>query len=242
MNDIINIAIVDDEEIQVELLEKLVKNWAFDKAMRVCVERFHSAESFHFAYSMDKKYNILLLDIQMKGQSGIDLAKNIRTEDEKINIIFITAVTEYISEGYDVAAINYLIKPIKEEKLYLSLDRAIAKISKEPETILINSDGEIHKLDQENIIYIEAFAHSVELHTKEKNYTIRKSISAIEKELNIQGFIRCHRSYIVGLAYIRKIGTSELELDSGEKIPISRRMYADTNLAFIKYFRGDLNE
>jgi DNA-binding LytR/AlgR family response regulator len=242
MNDIINIAIVDDEEIQVELLEKLVKSWAFDKAVRVCVERFHSAESFDFAYSMNKKYNILLLDIQMKGQSGIDLAKKIRTEDEIINIIFITAVADYISEGYDVAAINYLIKPIKEEKLYLCLDRAISKLPKEVETILINLEGGILKVEQNKITYIEAFAHSVELHTKDKNYTIRKSISVIEKELNRQRFIRCHRSYIVGLAYISKIGTSELELDGGEKIPISRRMYADTNLAFIKYFRGDINE
>ena len=242
MPDRINIAIIDDEKVQVELLEKYVRNWASEKNIRVITEAFYSAESFDFSWSMDKKYNILLLDIQMSGQNGIELAKKIRKEDNMANIIFITAIPDYIGEGYEVEAINYLIKPIKEEKLYECLDRALQRIPKEEKTILIDVDGEIRRIIQHDILYIEAFSHSIDISTVDGKYTTRKNISAIEKELDENIFIRCHRSYIVGLRYIKRIGKNQLELDNGDLIPVSRRQYSQTNRAFIKYFRGDIDD
>lgn len=242
MLDIINIAIVEDEKIQVELLKKYVQNWALEKNIKVIIDPFYSAESFDFSFSMDKRYSILLLDIQMSGQNGIELAKEIRRKDQIINIIFITAVTDYICEGYDVSAINYLIKPIKEKKLYECLDKAALKIPKEEKSILIDVNGEICRIAQSDITYIEAFAHSIEINTINGKYTIRKSIGAIEKELEEGAFVRCHRSYIVSLKYIKRIGSTELEMDKGSIIPISRRQYSNTNMAFIKYFRGSIDE
>lgn len=242
MTDIINVAIIDDEKIQVELLKKYVKNWAQEKNIKVITGDFYSAESFDFSFSMDKKYDILLLDIQMPGQSGIELAKKIRKEDDMVNIIFITAITDYIQVGYDVSAINYLVKPIKEKKLYECLDRAILKIPKEEKTILINADGETYRIKQSDIIYIEAFAHSIDINTVNGKYTARKSIGEVQKELSNDLFVRCHRSYIVSLKYIKRIGSSELELDNGDVIPVSRKQYLNTNMAFIRYFRGGKDE
>jgi DNA-binding LytR/AlgR family response regulator len=238
----INIAIIDDEKMQVELLKKYVQNWASKKNISVVTEPFYSAESFEFCWSVDKKYNIILLDIQMKGQSGIELAKKIRQKDDILNIIFITAITDYIGDGYDVSAINYLIKPIKEKKLYECMDKAILKIKNEVKTILLDVDGGTQRIMQNDIIYIESFAHFININAINEKYTTRKNISEIEKELDEDIFIRCHRSYIVGLRYIKKIGNKELELDNGYLIPISRRQYVNTNKAFIKYFRGGINE
>jgi DNA-binding LytR/AlgR family response regulator len=235
MADIINVAIIDDEKIQVELLKKYVKDWAREKNIRVRIEDFYSAESFDFSFSMDRKYDILLLDIQMPGQSGIELAKKIRKEDDMVNIIFITAITDYIQVGYDVSAINYLVKPIKEKKLYECLDKAVLKIPKEEKTILINADGETYKIKQSDIIYIEAFAHSIDINAVNGKYTARKSIGEIQKELSNDLFVRCHRSYIVSLKYIKRIGNNELELDNGDVIPVSRKQYSNTNMAFIRY-------
>lgn len=236
----INIAIVDDEKVQTELLKKYVKNWAARKNIIVSAEDFPSAESFEFSWSMDKKYSIILLDIQMKGQNGMILAKKIRLEDEKITIIFITAISDYISEGYDVDALNYLIKPIKEDKLYECLDKAVLKMPKEDKYILLDTEEGTQKISENDIIYIEAFAHFIEINTVKGKYSARKNISSLEKELDENLFVRCHRSCIVGLRYIKRITNNELELDSGQTIPISRRQYSNTNTAFIKYFRGEL--
>lgn len=242
MAEMINIAIVDDESIQVELLEKYVQNWAIDSNIRIKTEHFHSAESFDFSWSMDKKYHIVLLDVQMSGQNGVDLAKKIREEDSVVKIIFITAIIDYIQDGYDVDAINYLIKPIKEEKLHKCLDKAVSKIPKEEKIILINVDGQVYRIVQKDITYIEAFAHYIEVNTVNGKYTTKKNISSIEIELDGNAFMKCHRSYIVGLRHVRSIGNSELELDNGAIVPVSRRQYASINMGFIKYFRGDKND
>lgn len=191
--DIINIAIVEDEKIQSELMKAYVANWACKKNIRVTAEAFNSAESFDFTWSMNKKYDIVLLDVQMSGQNGIELAKKIRKEDNMISIIFITAVIDYIQEGYDVSAINYLIKPVDESKLHECLDRALQKIPKEEKSILIDAEGEIVRVRQKDIIYIEAFSHTIDINTAEKKFSVRKSISSIEKELDEKMFVRCHR-------------------------------------------------
>jgi DNA-binding LytR/AlgR family response regulator len=146
MSDTINVAICEDEKVQVELLEKHVKIWGEQRNIKVIIETFYSAESFDFNWSMDKRYDVLLLDIQMPGQNGIELAKKIREEDDIINIIFITAIPDYIQEGYDVEAINYLIKPVDEKKLYECLDRALEKVPKEEKIVLIEEQGEIYRI------------------------------------------------------------------------------------------------
>jgi DNA-binding LytR/AlgR family response regulator len=236
MTNTINIAIVDDEEVQVELLEKYVKNWANKKDIRVITEAFYNGESFQFSWSMDKTYDVLLLDIEMPGINGIELAKKIRKEDNLINIIFITAIADYIGEGYDVEAINYLIKPIDEEKLYECLDRAFKKTPKEEKIILVEEQGEIRRILQKDILYIESFGHNVEINAIGEKYTVRKNIGIIEKELDENNFVRCHRSYIVGIRHINRIGKNDIKLDNGEIIPISRRQYANVNKAFIQYY------
>lgn len=238
MNGKINIAICDDEKVQVELLERYVINWAKENNIKVEIELFYNAESFDFAWSMDKKYNILLLDIEMPGKNGIELAKRIRKIDSLINLIFITAISDYISEGYDVEAINYLIKPIKETKLYECLDRAIEKIPIEEKTILIDLDGETIRLMEKDILFIESFSHSIDIHTVKETYRVRKNIGTMEEELEKNNFIRCHRSYIVNLKHIKRIGKADIALDNDALIPVSRRQYSTTNMAFIKYHGG----
>ncbi|MBU5428310.1 LytTR family DNA-binding domain-containing protein [Tissierella pigra] len=242
MSQIVNIAICDDEKVQVELLKKYVKNWETKNNLKVNIECFYSGESFEFSWSMDKKYNILLLDIEMSGINGVDLAKKIRTEDNLLNIVFITAISDYIGEGYEVDAINYLIKPIIETKLYECLDKSVKKIHMEEKILLIDVEGKITRIKEKDIIYIEAFSHSIDIHTIDGIYTTRKNIGVIEKELDAKLFIRCHRSYIVGLKHIKRIGKTDIELDNKETIPVSRRLYSKVNKEFIRYFRGEVDE
>lgn len=239
MSGIINIAICDDEKLQVDLLEKYVISWASNNNILINIDCFYNAESFEFKWSMDKKYNILLLDIEMPGINGVELAKRIRREDNIIDIIFITAISDYIAEGYDVSALNYLIKPLKEAKLNECLDKAREKIPKEEKTIIINVDGENHRIIQSDILYIESVGHFLEIHTVDKKYITRRNIGDIEKELDKNILMKCHRSYIVGLNHIRKIGKTDILLDNNQMIPVSRRLYSNINMAFIKCFRGE---
>ncbi len=226
---LINIAICDDEKVQVELLEKYVNKWAKISNRKVCIEKYHRGDSFH----------ILLLDIEMPGINGVELSRKIREEDDDLNIIFVTALSDYIAEGYDVSTINYLIKPIRQEKLYACLDKAVDKISKEERWILIEIDEDTVRVKESDILYIESFSHNIEVNTKDTKYNTRKNIGDMERELNEDMFVRCHRSYLVSLLHINTISKEKIQLDNGNIIPISRRRYKEVNMKFIKYFRGD---
>ena len=235
----LNIAICDDEDVQTALLSSFVTKWASARDQTIAISTYASAESFSFAWSGDKRFDLLLLDIQMSGQSGIELARDIRRKDESLTILFITGLSDYINEGYEVSALHYLIKPIKEEKLFACLDKACKKIIAEQPTHLIAYNGEYLRLYQKDIFYVEAFAHTVAIQTQEAVYEIRKNIGQMENELDARMFVRTHRSYLVGLKHIGKIGKTELTLDTGQALPVSRRLYPLINQAFIGYYRGE---
>lgn len=232
------IAICDDEDVQVKFLSMLIQKWADKNKKSVSIKAFNSADAFKFSWIEDKSFDVLLLDIEMPGQNGMELAKAIRKKDENLIIIFITGYSDYIDEGYDVSALHYLIKPVKEEKLFVCLDKANNMIKKENKTILVECGGENIRILQDDISYIEAFAHSVVISTSNKRYEINESIGKLESRLDSKIFIRPHRSFIVGLKYVQKISKNEMMLDGGEKIPLSRRRYKDASRAFIDYYRG----
>jgi len=142
----IKIAVCDDEHQQTEYIKSLVSKWADAKNIKVTIDMFESAEKFKSAWSESKTFDILLLDIEMGGQNGVELARDIRRTDEKLVIIFITGFAEYISEGYDVSALHYLMKPIKADKLFEVLDRAARNLTQINKSIMLNINGEIRRV------------------------------------------------------------------------------------------------
>ncbi|OPJ64380.1 LytR/AlgR family response regulator transcription factor [Clostridium oryzae] len=233
----LNIAIVDDENVQALLLSKMVNQWVLNNNKTATIKLFSNSESFYFAWCEDKSFDILLLDIQMKGMNGIELAKEIRKTDDKLSLIFVTGLSDYMNLGYDVSALHYLIKPVDETKLFSCLDKACGRIRKEPSFIVVTTEGENVRIPKSEIVSAEAFGHYIKLETLKASYEIKLNISELEKVLDKDYFIRCHRSYIAGIRYISKIGKKELTLENGRNIPVSRSLYHSVNQAFIKFFK-----
>ena len=229
----INIAICDDKPEQTEYLKMLVSAWANENNTDITVGMFNSAENFKSAWSKNAKFNVLLLDIQMSGQNGVELAKEIRKSDEKMSIIFITGYADYISEGYDVSALHYLIKPIDADRFYLILNKAKKSIKKSNTAIFL---PEINtRVLTDDIMCIESFDHILEIKTTDEKLAVKIPMYELEAQLG-EDFIKCHRGCIVNLKYIKKITRTEVILDSGEILPLSRRLYKEVNRAVIKYF------
>jgi DNA-binding LytR/AlgR family response regulator len=196
---------------------------------------FESAEKFKSAWNEDKKYDILLLDIQMSGQSGMDLAREIRQSDTKVMIIFITGFSDYMSDGYDVSALHYLMKPIKEDKLFEVLDKAVKNLTHTEKSIVLTIDNQTYRVPLSEIRYIEAQDHYVIVRTVSQEYKAKMSLSEIEKSLD-SSFFRCQRSFIVNLKAVRKVTRTAVVLDDMKEIPISRNLYEAVNQAIIKLF------
>ena len=209
------------------------------------VEHFESAESFWFRYAVDKGWDILLLDIEMQEMDGVNLAKKIREVDETVQIVFVTGFPDFVGEGYEVAALHYLMKPVHKEKMFTVMDRAVKVLHcKETaeKTIVLPTEEGLRRIAVQEIIYAESFAHNVRVTTQSECFMVRMSISRLEEVL-AEGYVRCHRSYLVGVKYIARLSKTEVILDSGKTIPMSRSAVAVVQRAFVNCFDGgDLYE
>lgn len=234
-------AIVDDSSIDAGFVQSILNHWADLRQASIQTNVFSSAESFLFHYAENKAWDVLLLDIEMGAMNGVSLARKIRQENESVQIVFITGFADYISEGYEVSALHYLMKPVKQDKLFAVLDRAISALQKTERVILLPVGGEMLRLPVRQVQYVEAFSHTVSIVTGTDTIQVKISISEIEKMLG-DGFIRCHRSYLVGLKHIARLSKTEVILDNGKTLPLSRSAAVSVHKAFISYYTGEKDE
>lgn len=231
----LKVAICDDEQNHICVLAELVRKWEICHSHQIKIQEFPSAEAFLFEYSGNHNFDILFLDIEMAGMNGVELARMLREENDDLQIVFVTGYDDYIADGYDVAALHYLMKPVKEEKLISVLDRAVRLISDREKNIILNVNGVVQKLPLDKIIYIESQQNYIVIHTEKEKYRVKRTLSSIEKELN-NGFFRTGRSYIVGLRYVAGISKTEIKLDNGTAIPLGRGLFEAANKAFIAFY------
>lgn len=231
------VAVCEDEVIQINLLNNQIENWAKEKGIDISIDNFKTAESFLFQWSDYDKYDIIFLDIKLSEMSGIELSNRIREKNKIMDIVFVTGFFKYALHGYRVRALQYLMKPINTSDLYFCLDKTLDRVNlkEETSTLVIQTTKKILKLDYNKINYCIMFSPYIEVHTSSEKIILRKKISEMEKILPSKYFIRCHRSYIVNVKYIKSITKNNVLLENGLKIPISRGKYNEINDAFINF-------
>ncbi len=229
------VAIIEDERVHRDLLVSFIEEWGSGK--RIEIEEFGSAEEFLFCFEGDNDFDVLFIDIQMSGMNGIELSRRVREKDRKIVIVFTTGISDYLQEGYEVEALNYLLKPLSKEKVFECL-RKVEERHEIERFVLVHTDDETVRMNIEDINFIEARAHkSIVGKTNDEILEVKESIAEMEKLLVGEGFIKCHRSYLCRIGSIYKIDKTDIYFDNGSRIPVSRRMYPLVNKEFINYFR-----
>lgn len=225
------IAVCDDSDTDRQYISDLVNRWAAHTDHTVKTSAFVSAESFLFHYSEENDYDILLLDIEMGAIDGVTMAKKLRQENDTVQIVFITGYSDYISEGYEVAALHYLMKPVGEEKLFSVLDRAAVKLSKNEKVLHLEAGGEMARVPVYQIRYADVSGNYVTIHALDE-LTVKMTLGELEKELDDR-FFRVGRSVIVNLTKISRVTRSEIRLCDGVSIPLPRGAYEGVNRAII---------
>lgn len=226
------IAVCDDSSDDSQYISGLVNEWAQTANVPVHIDTFSSAEAFLFHYAENKNYHILLLDIEMGEMDGVTLAKTLRKENETLQIIFTTGYSDYISEGYEVAALHYLMKPVKKEKLFsVFAERASEKLSKNEKVLTFDVSGEIFRVPVYQIRYAEVSLNYITIHAKE-DITVKMPLSELASILDDR-FYRVGRSAIVNLTCISRVTKTEIHLQEGAVIPLPRGAYEGVNRAII---------
>ncbi len=230
----LKIAICDDDASQRRYLSEVVEAWTGRSRHLTEVKQYAQAKDFFFDYSEAKDFDILLLDIEMPGMNGIELAKKVRLENAAVQIIFITGYYEYFSDGFDVSALHYLLKPVDMDRLCSVLSRAAENLAYRQRSVLVNDGESSRKIALSDIVYVESENVYIVLHTLHEKYRTRMALGRFTEQLD-ETFFKVHRSYVVNLKYIQKITRTQITMTNGDLIPVSRGLYGDIHAALIKY-------
>lgn len=222
----ISIAICEDEKIYRDKLKEFLKRILEQKKYNV--EEFDNGESFLDRFESDESYrenlNIVLLDIQMDGINGMDVARKIREWNKKLKIIFITAVPDFLADGYEVKAFRYLLKPIGYEDFCRHFGKCLEEITNNKESSIVINDLNTDKIvviPTESILFVETYGRNLLVHTEKNVYKIYKTIGSMEEKLDSDTFFRLHRGYIVNISRIESI-KGRTAIVAGNEVMISR--------------------
>lgn len=230
------LAVVDDVKNATDLLDSYIKRFEKENNINIYVSIFHNPNDFLNNYSRD--YDLVLMDIEMPGLNGIETAKELRRMDSRVVLMFITNMAQYAINGYEVEAIDFVIKPVSYFDFALKIKKAMRYITRnqDKKLTLNTQDGIVH-LYVSDICYIEVIRHYLIYHTINGDYTVRGVMKEIEENLKNYHFVRSNHCYLVNLKYVESVNGNILKV-SGYDLQISRNKKSEFLMEFTRYVGG----
>lgn len=155
---VLQIAVCDDERAAADLIAGLARDWARGRGVEARVDTFASADALIFSLD-DGAPDVTLLDIEMPGASGMELARLLRERGERTQVVFVTGIIDHVFDGYDVDAVSYLLKPVRADRLFSALDRARERLGRAEPVLVVESAGETSRVAVSRVCYAEGSGH-----------------------------------------------------------------------------------
>lgn len=232
---IYRLAICEDDDAIRAQLHSLCQEILTENSVEHSIMDFASAQKLNDVLTVESNpFDLLLLDIQMEGLTGMELAQSLRQRGDRVSILFVTGCEDYLPEGYSVQPIHFLLKPVSREALAAAL-HTDWQLNHRPKTAVLRIGSKMVSLPLADIRYIESYNHNIIVHQTEGDRTYFLSLTDFEKQMPRDQFCRCHNSYLVNMAFVEEIGRTELSLRGGIQLPIGRAYYKDLQSAFIRY-------
>ena len=220
------IAICDDQDEELDKLITMLQLWENDRGVSLRYKTFCNTGELLEA-ALKEPFNLYLLDIMMPGINGIDAAREIRNFDSASPIVFFTSTVEFAYESYSVKAMEYILKPVQEDKLFPILDTLHQREQKPEESLVLKSGTTLIRVPYSQLVYVEVLNKHLYFNLADgQTYEIVGSLKDYEHLLLARPeFMYIHRSYIVNMFQAEKFSQSELYTFSGHVLPVSRRIY-----------------
>ena len=213
----IHVGIVEDNPIAVEQLRKQLDKWKNEYTCEIVYYVETSGEDF--LLHIPKELDIVFIDIQLHKLNGIQLAHELRNKNYDFEIVFLTAFSEYVFQGYEVRALNYLLKPISYEDVKKCMDFILEQLATKHYVFLKNQS--IYKIPYNDILYLTSYRHYVEIKTTKTNYRELTTLKNFLSQLPPQ-FMQCHRTTIVNIQHVLSINGTLLTMSDNVVNPVSK--------------------
>lgn len=227
------IAICDDERQIICDYSKIINEYLFENNIVCSVDGFVDGNSF---LQLANEYDLVFLDYDLPDINGMDIARNIRENDGRIMIVFLTAYAEHVYDSFEVDAFRYLLKPVSKEKIYETLNKFL-NIYNHNRKITIPTNTAHISVDADEVIYIEAAKKHTKVKTTGNEYIANKAISIYQTEIANPHFFRTHRGYIVNMRYISTVEKNTITLTNGEIVLLSSKCRDEFNKSYMNYLK-----
>lgn len=225
-------AIVEDSDSDRELLESYL-----EKSGGFIVSKFSSAVDFLTGYQ--PVYDLVFMDIDMTYLDGMSAAHKLRELDENVCLVFVTNLARLAVQGYEVAAYDFIVKPVSYEDFTGKMPRIVKRLESlaRGRTLLVHSGTDIMRIAVDDIMYVEVMSHKLVYHLVRKNIVSYGTLKKVEEELADPCFVRCNKCYLVNLRYVTAIEENHAVV-GGEKLLISYPRRTEFTKALTDYLCG----
>lgn len=232
----LRIAIVEQDQATGTQICDLIQNYARTRGIGVTVEPFSRAEIFLATYRPN--YEIVFLGTDDPAMNGIQAARRLREMDKDVVLVFVTELASYAIQGYEVDALDVLLKPLNEYAFSVKLERAIQRVRQRAgEHIVLQAADGIHRLEIRQIYYLETQNRMLYYHTAAGVFSVRGSLQSAEQRLAGRSFAKCNQCYLVNLQHVTDV-QDDVVMVAGDRLEISRRSRKKFLAAVVAYIGG----
>lgn len=231
------IALVDDNPRDLALQQSCLTQYAKENGQEFDVRTFPNG--LDFLERFDGGFDIIFMDVEMPHMNGVDVARRLRRADPLVVLVFVTNMAQYAICGYEVNAIDYLLKPVRYFTFAEKLNKALSFVAKRPDPSLVLAiDGGILRLKLSDIIYLEKDKNYIIYHTAQGEYRDRGSMTEIAEKLADKGFSKCTAGCLVNLDKVTRVGKEEVWLGQ-VRLPLARPQRKSFSAEFLARLGGE---
>ena len=231
-----HIAIVEDEAAFAAQLQEYLEKYQEEHDVRFKISVFGDGEEILKDYQ--PLYDIILLDIEMPKVNGMQAAEQIREQDADVTLMFITNMAGYAIKGYEVGALDFVMKPVNYYTFSMKLTRVLKRTrQKARQEILLTLPDGVKKLNVQQIYYVEVQNRMLSYHTDEGVFTMRGTMQSVEQMLRPYAFVKCNHWYIVNLKHVSEV-RKNTAIVAGHELEVSRRNRTAFIQALTEYVGG----
>lgn len=235
------VIIVEDDPLAAGQFKDYLARYGEETGMELEVTHYADGETFLRNYRREKP-SIVFFDIELPTIDGMEAARQLRERDSAVVIIFVTKMVQYAIKGYEVNALNFLVKPVPYAEFRLKMHRAVnVARANEAKDLFVPADSGFFRVPSDSIVFVEVEGHRLKYQLVDGVVEARGSLSDVQKKLAGRGFLRCNSCYIVNVKYIDFVKGYDLHI-SGYKLKISHPRRKEFMRQLMDLYAGSLEK